>query len=89
MKIIIDEREYSLYEKCLLLSNQYKNVVLSKEVLPLGDILFKNNENIDILLIERKSFSDLLSSIKDGRYEEQSYRLLNSSGFPPHSIFYL
>ena len=89
MKIIIDEREHSLYEKCLSLSNQYKNVVLSKEVLPLGDILFKNNENMDILMIERKSFSDLLSSIKDGRYEEQSYRLLNSSGLPPHSIFYL
>lgn len=89
MKIIIDEREHSLYEKCLLISNQYKNIVLSKEVLPLGDILFKTNENMDILLIERKSFSDLLSSIKDGRYEEQSYRLLNSSGMPPHSIFYL
>lgn len=89
MKIIIDEREHSLYEKCLLLSNHYKNIVLSKEVLPLGDILIKTNENKDILLIERKSFSDLLSSIKDGRYEEQSYRLLNSSGLLPHSIFYL
>jgi ERCC4-type nuclease len=89
MKIIIDEREHSLYEKCQLLSNQYKNIVLSKEVLPLGDILFKTNDDIDIILIERKSFSDLLSSIKDGRYEEQSYRLLNSSGLLPHSIFYL
>ena len=89
MKIIIDEREHSLYEKCQLLSNQYKNIVLSKEVLPLGDIFLKTNDDIDILLIERKSFSDLLSSIKDGRYEEQSYRLLNSSGLPPHSIFYL
>jgi len=89
MKIIIDEREHSLYEKCLLISNQYKNIVLSKEVLPLGDILFKTDYDTDILLIERKSFSDLLSSIKDGRYEEQSYRLLNSSGLPPHSIFYL
>lgn len=89
MKIIIDEREHSLYEKCQILSNQYKNIVLSKEVLPLGDILFKTNDDQDILLIERKSFSDLLSSIKDGRYEEQSYRLLNSSGLQPHSIFYL
>uniref|UniRef100_A0A6C0DDN2 ERCC4 domain-containing protein n=1 Tax=viral metagenome TaxID=1070528 RepID=A0A6C0DDN2_9ZZZZ len=89
MKIIIDEREHSLYEKCILLSNQYKNVVLSREVLPLGDIYFKTNDDQDILLIERKSFSDLLSSIKDGRYEEQSYRLLNSSELPPHSIFYL
>jgi len=89
MKIIIDEREHSLYEKCQLLSNQYKNIVLSKEVLPLGDILIKTDHDTDILLIERKSFSDLLSSIKDGRYEEQSYRLLNSSGLLPHSIFYL
>jgi ERCC4-type nuclease len=68
---------------------QYKNIVLSKEVLPLGDILFKTDNDTDILLIERKSFSDLLSSIKDGRYEEQSYRILNSSGLHPHSIFYL
>jgi ERCC4-type nuclease len=89
MKIIIDEREHSLFEKCISMLPQYKNIVLSKEVLPLGDILFKTNDDIDILLIERKSFSDLLSSIKDGRYEEQSYRLLNSSGLPPHSIFYL
>ena len=89
MKIIIDEREHSLYEKCQLLSNQYKNIVLSKEVLPLGDIYLKTDDDVDILLIERKSFSDLLSSIKDSRYEEQSYRLLNSSGLPPHSIFYL
>jgi ERCC4-type nuclease len=89
MKIIIDEREHSLYEKCISMLTQYKNIVLSKEVLPLGDILFKTNENMDILLIERKSFPDLLSSIKDGRYEEQSYRLLNSSGLLPHSIFYL
>jgi ERCC4-type nuclease len=40
-------------------------------------------------VIERKSLTDLLASIKDGRYEEQSYRLLHSSGFPPHSVFYL
>jgi ERCC4-type nuclease len=89
MKIIIDEREHSLYEKCILMAPQYKNIVLSKEVLPLGDIFIKTNDDMDILLIERKCFSDLLASIKDGRYEEQSYRLLNSSGLPPHSIFYL
>lgn len=92
MKVIIDERETSLFEKCMvILANQKTphSIQLSKEVLPLGDIYFKTNDDMDVLLIERKSFSDLLSSIKDGRYEEQSYRLLNSSGFPPHSIFYL
>jgi ERCC4-type nuclease len=92
MKVIIDEREIALYEKCeSILCSQPKAsyIQLSKEVLNLGDILIKTDENKDVLLIERKSFSDLLASIKDGRYEEQSYRLLHSSGFPPHSVFYL
>jgi ERCC4-type nuclease len=92
MKVIIDEREHALYDKCYSLicaQSTPSYVQLSKEVLPLGDILLKTDDNRDVLMIERKSFSDLLSSIKDGRYEEQSYRLLNSSGFPPHSVIYL
>lgn len=92
MKIIIDERETALYDKCysyILALPLPTYAQLSKEVLPIGDILFKTDEDKDVLLIERKSFSDLLASIKDGRYEEQSYRLVNSSGFPPHSVFYL
>jgi ERCC4-type nuclease len=92
MKVIIDERETELFEKCesLIRSSRIpSSVELSKEVLDLGDILIKTDDNKDVLLIERKSFQDLLASIKDGRYEEQSYRLLHSSGFPPHSVFYL
>jgi ERCC4-type nuclease len=92
MKVIIDEREIELFEKCesLIRSSRIpSSVELSKEVLDLGDILIKTDDNKDVLLIERKSFQDLLASIKDGRYEEQSYRLLHSSGFPPHSVFYL
>ena len=92
MKIIIDEREIALYNKCITyLSTQHSlaDIQISKEVLPLGDILIKTNSGKDVLLIERKSFSDLLSSIKDSRYEEQSYRLVNSSGFHLHSIIYL
>jgi len=92
MKVIIDEREIALYEKCeSILCSQPKAsyIQLSKEVLNLGDILIKTDENKDVLLIERKSFSDLLASIKDGRYEEQSYRLIHSSGYPLHSVVYL
>lgn len=92
MKIIIDERETALYDRCysyILALPLPTYAQLSKEVLPIGDILFKTDEGKDVLLIERKSFADLLASIKDGRYEEQSYRLVNSSGFPPHSVFYL
>jgi hypothetical protein len=90
MKIIIDERETALYEKCYsIIQGNVTSIQLSKQVLNLGDILFKTDEDKDVLLIERKSLSDLLSSIKDGRYEEQSYRLLHSSGYPSHSIIYM
>ncbi len=92
MKVIVDERETALYE-CLdavmYAQRRAGCVDLEREVLPLGDVLIKTNEGKEVLIIERKTFPDLLSSIKDGRYEEQSYRLLNSSGFPPHSVFYL
>ena len=92
MKVIIDERETELFEKCesLIRSSRIpSSIQLSKEVLNLGDVLIKTDDDKEVLLIERKSFQDLLASIKDGRYEEQSYRLLHSSGFPPHSVFYL
>lgn len=92
MKIIIDERETALYEKCysLILSQTKATCIeLIKEVLPIGDIILKTDDDKDVMIIERKTFSDLFASIKDGRYEEQSYRLLNASGFPPHSVIYL
>lgn len=92
MKIIIDERETALYEKCysLILSQTKATCIeLIKEVLPIGDIILKTDDDKDVMIIERKTYSDLFASIKDGRYEEQSYRLLNASGFPPHSIIYL
>jgi ERCC4-type nuclease len=91
MKIILDNRENPLYEKCVSLLNNTKSqeLILSKEVLLLGDILIQTNEGKDIVLIERKSIQDLLASIKDGRYEEQSYRLIHSSGIPRHNIQYI
>ena len=58
-------------------------------MLPLGDILIQTDEGKKVMLIERKTYSDLLASIKDGRYEEQSYRLIHSSGYPLHSVVYL
>jgi ERCC4-type nuclease len=85
MKIILDEREHGLFEKLAALAPNN----ITKQVLPLGDILIQTDDGKDVLLIERKSFSDLLASIKDGRYEEQSYRLIHSSGFPTHSIIYV
>lgn len=90
MKVIIDERERDLYNKCSTITMCNSTYVqIEKEVLSLGDILFKTDEDKEVLMIERKSLSDLLASIKDGRYEEQSYRMMHSSGFPPHSVVYI
>jgi ERCC4-type nuclease len=85
MKLIIDEREASLFDKC----PSTDKIQVTKQVLPLGDMIVRSNEDQDILIIERKSLQDLLSSIKDGRYEEQSYRLRHSSGIPMHNIIYV
>lgn len=92
MKIIIDEREHAVYEKCDAIVNYQGNsttIQLSKKVLPLGDILITTDEDKDVMLIERKTLADLLSSIKDGRYEEQSHRLIHSSGIHSHCVLYL
>jgi len=65
----------------------FKSIVVKSEVLPIGDIIICD-EKEEKLIIERKSVSDLLSSIKDGRYEEQSYRL-NGLNHHNHNIIYL
>jgi ERCC4-type nuclease len=49
----------------------------------------KTDEGKDVLIVERKTLQDLLASIKDGRYEEQSHRLKHASGFAPHNVIYL
>jgi len=92
MRIILDEREHALYEKIdsiVHFEGNSTTIQLSRKVLPLGDILIQTDEEKDVALIERKTLGDLLSSIKDGRYEEQSYRLIHSSGFPAHNIIYM
>ena len=63
------------------------NIKLISETLPLGDIIINDGLN-DCIIIERKTLSDLAASIKDGRYEEQSYRL-NGLQHHNHNIIYL
>lgn len=92
MKITIDCREHDLYSKIETMDVD-PGVEIVKENLPLGDILFQRTnaggEVCDVLLIERKSIADLIASIKDGRYKEQSFRLLNSVAIVPHNIVYV
>ena len=90
MIIKIDTREQDLFEKISNLVTNipiFKQFVIKSETLPIGDIIICD-EKEDKLIIERKSVSDLLSSIKDGRYEEQSYRL-NGLEHHNHNIIYL
>jgi ERCC4-type nuclease len=90
MIIKIDTRETALLQ---LINNQvsvipvFKSIKVLSETLPIGDIII-NDESEDKIIIERKSVNDLLSSIKDGRYEEQSYRL-NGNNHHNHNIVYL
>ena len=74
--IIIDFREKEIIYHC-----QLQNEKIKIENLHLGDI------RIDKLLIERKTINDLAASIVDGRYKEQSIRLMKAleEGF---QVFY-
>ena len=90
MKIKIDNREEELIKNIkFLIENipSFKDTQLIVETLPLGDIIIYD-DNSEKLIIERKTVNDLLSSIKDGRYEEQSYRL-NGLDHHNHNIIYL
>ena len=90
MLVKIDTRETALLHQMLIqVSNipVFKTIKVKTETLPIGDIII-NDDNEDKIIIERKSIADLLSSIKDGRYEEQSYRL-NGINHHNHNIVYL
>ena len=69
------------------LQRLYKNIQIIVSNLPLGDVIIEDNTG-EQLIIERKTLSDLESSIKDGRYTEQSFRL-NGIEHPNHNIVYL
>ena len=68
--------------------NEGAKLLLKVEMLSLGDIIISDDDDNELVIIERKSISDLLASIKDGRYEEQSYRL-SGSPIHNHNIIYL
>lgn len=92
--IIFDTREARLYSSFTEGRTDIKTINTKIEPLTIGDIIFANIDEVsgekrDVLIIERKSLSDLLSSIKDGRYEEQSHRLIHASQLPPYRILYI
>lgn len=84
LELIYDSRELKLKE--LLEENKNDTIQLSEKYLDLGDIIFKK-DNEEILVIERKTLSDLYSSIQDGRYKEQKIRLM--SNYSREKIVYI
>lgn len=90
MIIKVDTRESALLQQInyqVTVIPVFKSIKVISETLPIGDIII-NDDTEDKIIIERKSVNDLLSSIKDGRYEEQSYRL-NGLNHHNHNIVYL
>jgi len=90
MNIIVDTREPALYDKLLAENREGSVFSIIMKPLVLGDIALEMKDtNESVVLFERKSLSDLLSSIKDGRYNEQSHRLIHSSQTHTHNIVYI
>jgi crossover junction endonuclease MUS81 len=90
MLIKVDNREQDLLKQIqnlVLFIPAFKQLKVETAALALGDIIIYD-DNDEKLIIERKCLNDLLASIKDGRYEEQSYRL-NGLNHPNHNIYYL
>lgn len=72
------------------------NHEIKSERLPLGDIILNDpkqgQQGRDIVIFERKTLNDLAASIQDGRYKEQSFRLIQlatANGFHKHNIVYI
>jgi ERCC4-type nuclease len=90
MFLLIDYREKDFIEKiskyCALIENEVPNTISidNKQVsfkvtsLPIADFIIQNDNEEIMMAIERKSISDLCSSITDGRFREQKQRLLDS-----------
>ena len=85
MNIKVDCREKALID---LLREEYNDTSIETGAIPLGDILIQNTGGEDVMLFERKTINDLLSSITDGRYDEQSFRL-QQCGLSNHHIYYI
>lgn len=93
IKLIIDSRENQVLNK--IITPEYsslfeKYVIIRRKLLECGDYMIVNVPTTYKILIERKTVSDLLSSIKDGRYYTQmeNMKKLNSAGIV-NDIYYI
>ena len=89
MKIVVDYREHDLYDVLIDKTMTLGDGIIVKENLLLGDIQIQKEYGEQMIIFERKTVKDLLASIKDGRYSEQSYRLTHSCDVHNHNIVYI
>ena len=89
MIIKLDYREKKLNGQLLKLKdrNKFDKISIVLENLPIGDVIICDDDGKEKMIIERKTLSDLASSIKDGRYAEQSYRL-NGYSMVNHNYYH-
>ena len=104
IEIEIDYREKKLIDLLTLdkiniktKKNKNDELVIKTKNLDIGDIILNIKKKDVILftyLIERKSISDMLASVKDGRYKEQKLRLKHNKNRLdkeniPNNYFYI
>jgi ERCC4-type nuclease len=84
MKLLVDNREPK--EMISILKSRLNTVELVN--LDIGDFVIKTEADEIIMIFERKSLADLVASVKDGRYAEQSFRL-SECPINNHNIYYI
>ena len=69
---------------------KHEKHTLEKKRLVIGDIALRTSSlESDIILFERKTLNDLASSIQDGRYKEQSFRINQHCSLSNHNVIYI
>lgn len=91
-ELCVDTRESDLLVKIpdLLQSTKLHAFLrMTSEPLHIGDIELRSDTGNLLCVFERKSLTDLASSIVDGRYKEQSLRLKKACSLPDSAKYYI
>jgi len=88
VECVFDSREQQLFADVKnFFPEEDQSIKISIEMLTIGDLLIKTEDQTPLLLIERKSVRDLVQSLKDGRYHDQRRRwLMFQTDFPNSRI---
>lgn len=89
MIIEIDNREPQIVKEYFInLSKNNDNFICKLKNLEQGDYIIRDKNDNILLIFERKTINDLLSSVKDSRYSEQCIRF-SELDIPSNKIIYI